>query len=66
LGGKATDADTILERLIQFMWRGDFEEKGRPTLFLVGPPDGCNMDADGVVTRRRPEIACDRPIDLDV
>ncbi|PWC39263.1 hypothetical protein [Azospirillum sp. TSO35-2] len=64
LGGKATDADTILERLIQFMWRGDFEER-RPTLFLAGAPDGCDMNANGIVTRRRPEIACDRPIDLD-
>lgn len=55
LGGGATDADTVLEQLIQFMWRGDFEERNRPTLFLAGPPDGCDMDAAGVVTRRRPE-----------
>lgn len=60
LGGKATDADTILERLIQFMWRGDFEER-RPTLFLAGAPDGCDMDAAGVVTRRRPERPERRP-----
>lgn len=64
LGGKATDADTILERLIQFMWRGDFEER-RPTLFLAGAPDGCDMNAKGIVTRRRAEIACDQPADLD-
>ncbi|WP_434626087.1 hypothetical protein [Azospirillum sp. B2RO_4] len=64
LGGKATDADTVLERLIQFMWRGDFEER-RPTLFLAGAPDGCDMNAKGIVTRRRPEIACDQPADLD-
>ncbi|PWC53607.1 hypothetical protein [Azospirillum sp. TSO22-1] len=51
LGGKATDADVILERLVQFMWRGDFEADGRPTLFTLERPEGCTIGVGGAVYR---------------